>query len=446
MGGTTVRKGIVALMLIAVTGLLAGCLGSSGGDTDEQGGKITLTLWHQEQPPNRVKAFGKVIDKFNASQDKYVVKQQVQNWEDIYQKATSAIQAQKGPDLQFAIPDFTTAMKPTGAVQPVDDIVDELDSEHKFLPSAVQPYTYENHTWAVPVFGMVQMLWYRKDLFRKAGLDPDAPPKTWDELMADAQKLTGNGTYGIGIPSSKHLYTDQEIYSFMTTNGGKDLFDENGKVRFDTPENVKTFDFYTQLSKFSPKGSNSWTWAEPQAALNNGTLAMAIEKGQFLGPFTKESGRPAKDLGVAPIPVAPGGERGSIYYSNAVMLMTKDPKKKEAAKAFLAFLFEPDNYATWLLAEPGLFLPVTEDGDSPAWRDSKVLKQYPDAVEEMLEQSNHGALFGFTGDKVSPAIGKISAENMLSQVVQQAVVRKEDPKAAVQSGQKMMEDAAEKAR
>jgi multiple sugar transport system substrate-binding protein len=442
----TVRRGIVALMLIAVTGGLAGCLGSSGGDTEEQGGKITLTLWHQEQPPNRVKQFGEVIDKFNASQDKYVVKQQVQNWEDIYQKATSAIQAQKGPDLQFAIPDFTTAMKPTGAVQPVEDIVDELDAEHQFLPSAVQPYKYDDHTWAVPVFGMVQMLWYRKDLFRKAGLDPDAPPKTWDELMADAQKLTGDGKYGIGIPSSKHLYTDQEIYSFMTTNGGKDLFDDSGKVRFDTPENVKTFDFYAKLAKFSPKGSNSWTWAEPQAALNNGTLAMAIEKGQFLGPFTKESGRPAKDLGVAPIPQAPGGERGSIYYSNAAMLMTKDPKKKEAAKAFLKFLFEPDNYATWLLAEPGLFLPVTEDGDSSAWRDSKVLKQYPDAVDLMLDQSKHGALFGFTGDKVSPAIGKISAENMLSQVVQQAVVRKEDPKAAVEAGQKMMEAAAEKAR
>jgi len=440
----TVRRGIVALLLFGVAGLLPGCLGSSDGDTEEQGGKVTLTLWHQEQPPNRVKQFGEVIDKFNASQDQYVVKQQVQNWEDIYQKAASAVQAQKGPDLQFAIPDFTTALKPTGAVQPVDDIVEELDGAHKFIPSAVQPYRYEDHTWAVPVFGMVQMLWYRKDLFEKAGLDPDKPPKTWDELLSAAEKLTGDGKYGIGIPSSKHLFTDQEFYSFMTTNRGKDLFDSSGKVAFDTPQNVATIDFYKQLSKFSPKGSNSWTWAEPQAELNNGTLAMAIEKGQFLGPFTEESGRPAKDLGVAPIPVAPGGERGSIYYSNAAMLMTKDPKKKEAATAFLKFLFEPDNYATWLLAEPGLFLPVTEDGDSPAWRESKVLSQYPDAVKAMLEQSKHGALFGFTGDEVSPAIGQISAENMLSQVVQQAIVRDEDPKAAAAEGQKMMEAAAEK--
>ena len=441
----TVRRGIVALLLIGVAGLLPGCLGSSGeDDARSRAARSRSRSGIRSSRRTASSSSSEVIDKFNASQDKYVVKQQVQNWEDIYQKAASAVQAQKGPDLQFAIPDFTTAMKPTGAVQPVDDIVEEIDGEHKFIPSAVQPYKYEDHTWAVPVFGMVQMLWYRKDLFEKAGLDPEAPPKTWDELRDAAQKLTGDGKYGIGVTSSKHLYTDQELYSFMTTNGGKDLFDGSGKVTFDTPQNVETIDFYKQLSKFSPKGSNSWTWAEPQAALNNGTLAMAIEKGQFLGPFTKESGRPAKDLGVAPIPVAPGGERGSIYYSNAAMLMTKDPKKKEAAKAFLKFLFEPDNYATWLLAEPGLFLPVTEDGDSPAWRDSKVLSQYSDAVDLMLEQSEHGALFGFTGDQVSPAIGQISAENMLSQVVQQAVVRDEDPKAAVEDGQKMMEAAAEK--
>ena len=73
-------------------------------------------------------------------------------------------------------------MKQTGAVQPVDDIVEEIDGAHRFLPSAVQPYKYEDHTWAVPVFGMVQMLWYRKDMFEAAGLDPEAPPKTWDEL------------------------------------------------------------------------------------------------------------------------------------------------------------------------------------------------------------------------------------------------------------------------
>src|SRR3990170_6279998 len=106
---------------------VAGCGG--GGETPS--GKVPLTLWHQEQPPNRVQQFQKVIDAFNKSQDQFQVRQQVQNWEDAYQKTTSAIQAGEPPDLQFTIPDFTVAIKQTGAVQPVEDIVDEINSSDR---------------------------------------------------------------------------------------------------------------------------------------------------------------------------------------------------------------------------------------------------------------------------------------------------------------------------
>ena len=62
----------------------------------------------------------------------------------------------------------------------------------------------------------------------------------------------------------------------------------------------------------------------------------------------------------------------------------------------MKFVLEPKNYADILLAEPGLFLPVTEDGDTPAWKDSEVLGKYPEAVNLMVEQSKYGYLFGFT--------------------------------------------------
>jgi multiple sugar transport system substrate-binding protein len=417
----------------------AGCGGAGGGASS---GKVELTLWHQEQPPNRVKQFQKVIDAFNKSQKDIQVKQQVQNWEDAYQKTTSAIQAGTPPDIQFTIPDFTVAIKQTGAVQPVEDIVDEINSSHTYLRNAVQPYEYEDHTWAVPLFGMIQMLWYRKDMYEAAGLDPNSPPKNWDELRQYSEQLTSGDKYGMGITSSKHLYTDQEFYTFMITNGGKELFAEDGSVAFDTPNNVETVAYYSDLSKFSPPGSNSWTWAEPQAAFNNGTLAMAIEKGQFLSPFEEDSGRPPEDLGVAPVPWPPSGERGSIYYSNGAMLLSQEEEKKAAAKEFLKFVFDPKNYADLLLGEPGLFLPVTEDGDSPAWKDSEVLAKYPEAVNLMVEQSKYGYLFGFTRDQIPEGIGQISAENLLSQVVQKAIVEGESPDAAVAWGQKEMEAAA----
>jgi multiple sugar transport system substrate-binding protein len=432
------RIGGTSLAGAALLGV-AGCGGSGGGTAS---GKVPLTLWHQEQPPNRVKQFQKVIDAFNKSQDNFKVTQQVQNYEDVYQKITSAIQAGEPPDIHFSIPDLTVAIKETGAVQPVEDIVEEIDSSHPFLQAAVQPYEYEGHTWAVPVFGMIQMLWYRKDMFEAAGLDPESPPQNWDELRQYSEQLTQGDKYGIGITSSKHLYTDQEFYTFMITNGGKELFSGDGSVAFDQPNNVETLAFYKELSQFSPPGSNSWTWAEPQAALNNGTLAMAIEKGQFLGPFEEDSGRPPEDLGVAPVPWPPDGERGSIYYSNAAMTYTQEEEKLEGVKEFMKFVLEPKNHADILLAEPGLFLPVTEDGDSPAWKDSEVLGKYPEAVNLMVEQSKYGYLFGFTGDQIPEGIGQISAENMLSQVVQKAIVEGDSPESAVAWGQQEMQDAA----
>lgn len=417
----------------------AACGGEQGGGQD---GKVQLTLWHQEQPPNRVEQFGNVIDEFNNSQNEIVVNQQVQNWEEAYQKTTSAIQSGNQPDIQFAIPDYTVSIKETGAVQPVEDIIDNLSGEFTFLDNAVRPYQYDGSTWAVPLFGMIQLLWYRKDMFEAAGLDPEQPPQDWDQLRSYAERLTGDGNYGIGIPSSEHLYTDQAFYTFMITGGGKELFTPNDEVDFNKEANVETMALYKELSQFSPPGSNSWTWAEPQSALNSGTLAMAIEKGQFLGPFEEDSGQPPDALGAAPVPWPAQGERGSIYYSNGAMVLTDDPEKKEAARQFFNFILQPENYTKFLLAEPGLFLPVTEQGASSDWRNSEVLSKYPEAVDLLVEQSQYGYLFGFTGDSIPTGIGQISAENILSQSVQRAIVDGESAQAAVAWGQDQMEQAA----
>jgi hypothetical protein len=71
-----------------------------------------------------------------------------------------------------------------------------------------------------------------------------------------------------------------------------------------------------------------------------------------------------------------------------------------------------------------------------------VLSKYPEAVNLMVEQSKYGYLFGFTRDKIPPGIGQISAENLLSQVVQKAIVEGESPEAAVAWGQQEMQSAA----
>jgi multiple sugar transport system substrate-binding protein len=403
--------------------------------------QVEIVIWHMEQPPHRVEQFQRTIDAFNKENPDVRVRQVVLDWMEAYTKVMAAIAAKQQPDLMFTIPDFTTAVKPSGAVQPVDEIFQMLDEKYKFFESAVEPYNYDGHYWAIPVYGMVHMLWFRKDIFSKFGLDPNNPPKTWEELLESAQRIGKSGEiYGVGVPASKHMYTDQAIYTFMITNKAEDLFDESGNLVFDNPRTVQTYAFYKELYKLSPPDASVWTWAEPQLAFNTGKMAMAIEKGQFLLPFEEESGVPGTNLGCAVVPIPQDGQRGSIYYSNGVMVLTKDQSKLEAIKAFLSYLFDPEVNGEWLAGmEPGLFLPVTEATmNSNAFWSNKVVSQYRDHVELMIEQSRFGKLFGFTKGRVNPDIGKISGQNILAQVVQKVCLENMDPAEAVKWGQSEM--------
>ena len=423
--------------LVAVFVVLWAFLGLPQASAGER--VVELRLWHMEQPPYRVQRVQEIIDEFQRQNPDIRIRQEVQNWADVYPKALSAIRARNQPELLFTIPDFTTVIKATGVVQPVDQLVAELDKEHRFLKSALEPYQYEGHTWAVPLYGMTHSLWYRKDILEKAGV---APPRTWDELLAAARVLTGSGRYGIGLPANKHLYTDQTIYDLMVTAKAEDIFDDSGKVIFNNPRTVRAFAMYRDLWQYSPKDSTGWTWGEAEAAFASGQAAMIFQFTTIL-TFDRDAGRPPSDLGVGPIPWPSDGQRGSIFYPNGVMVLTTDKAKQEAAYRFIRYLLQPDVYGRFLNMEPGLFLPVTEDGSAAAsfWGDPLVMKYRPQ-VEAMVEQSRYGALFGFTKGRVFPAIGPISAQNVLAQAVQKMIVDGMSPEDAVAWGQRQMEALA----
>jgi multiple sugar transport system substrate-binding protein len=296
--------------------------------------------------------------------------------------------------------------------------------------------------WAVPLYGMVQLLWYNKVMFETAGLEA---PKTYSELLATAKALTKDGVSGIALPAGKNLATDQVLYSLMITAGAANFFDESEGIALDSPETVKAFSLYNDLLEYSPQDSANYAWGEPQAALNSGAAAMAIEKGQYLTPWAAESGLDPSQLGCAPIPVADnGGQSGSIYYSNGAMVLAEDDDRRAGAGAFLTWLMQPDNYGDFLNAEPGLFLPVTTGGaDLEQWRQNEVLSQYPECVDLLLKQSETGALFGFVDGQYVEKIGLISGQNIFAQAIQQMYVNGMPPAEASIWAQEQMKAAIE---
>lgn len=403
---------------------------------------VNLTFWHMEQPPHRVQRMQELLDEFNKTHPDIVVKQEPQSWGEVYAKAPAAFAAGNGPDLLFAIPDFTTVLKGIGAVVPVDDIYKELDAKHGFVEATVAPYKYEDHVWAVPAYNMAISLWYRNSALKAAGLEV---PKTWTEWKAAAQKLSADGKYGIGLPANKQLYTDQTVYSLMVNGGAADIYADDGKITFDKPETVAAYQAYADLQKLSPSDSTSWTWGEAEACFASATCGMILQF-SVINTYDTQAGGDAADLGVAAVPHADGqSDSATISYSNAIMLTTKDKAKQAAAKVFLAWLMEPETYGRFLTMEPGLFLPVTNDGAKADsfWKDPVVAK-YKSQVETMVANSKNGKLFGFTNGKVFPSIGAISAQNVIAETLQGIVVNGQSAADAVKAGQARMTEITAK--
>jgi len=421
---------LVLIVVLLVTGL---------GPVTAQSDPVEIVIWHMEQPPYRVERVQQLIDEFNAANPGIVVSQEPQNWGDVYTKAPAAVAAGNAPDILFAIPDFTPIIRAVGAIQPVEDFVAEMDDAHTFFPAALEPYSYDDHVWAVPMWNMAQSLWFRKSVFADAGIEP---PLTWDAWLAAVETLTTDGQYGIGLPANRQLYTDQTTYDFMINAGASEIYNEDGSLRFDNPETVAAFDFYNQLYQYSPADSPNWTWGEAEACFASRTCAMVLQFTVITTYDTQAEGD-AEDLGVIAIPHSDAVEEsGTISYVNAAMVLTDDPAKQEAAYSFLSFLLEPENYGRFLNMEPGLYLPVTEDGSTADsyWQDEMVVK-YQSQVETMLENSRNGMLFGFTGGHTFPSIAQISAQNLLAQTLQSVLIDGVAPAEAVAAGQQAMEDA-----
>jgi len=442
------RVTLVMALLVAAAMVLSACVAAAPAAQPapaaaEEAGAATapieVKIWHMEQPPHRVERIQLLIDEFNAANPGIVVSQEPQNWGEIYTKAPAAVAAGNAPELLFAIPDFTPILNSLGKVQPMEDFVAEMDGLYTFYPSAVEPYTYDGHTWAVPLYNMAQSIWFRNSVFAEAGIEP---PQTWDELLVAAETLTTDGQYGIGLPANKQLYTDQVVYDFMVNAGADEIYNEDGTLRFNNPQTVEAYDYYSQLYQFSPPDSPNWTWGEAEACFANRTCAMIPQFTVITTYETQAEGDPA-DLGVMAIPHSATVEGSStIAYSNAVMLLTEDGAKQEAAKEFLRFLLAPGNYGRFLNMEPGLFLPVTEAGssDESFWNDPLAVK-YKSQIETMIENAKTGRLFGFTNGNTFPSIAAISAQNLLAQTLQLVVIDGMSAADAVAEGEKMMEEA-----
>ncbi len=419
--------------------------------------EVTITVWSQETPPHRVARQKSIIKMFEAENPGIKVELVPVGWEEVYPKVLSSIAAGNPPDIEFSIPPLTLAAYNAGGIAEVDDIVEEIDQEYKFGPAEKRMAYWDKHYWGVPIFTLVMGVNLRKDISEKVGY-PEGP-KTWSEYLDFNEKvsklekdpLTGGPIYGNFVPSIKHLYGTEILYTIMVNTGARVIGDDGKTVVFNSRETIRALEYYKELAKYRPPGSADWGWAEVTAPWETGQLASMYNWSVFITFAARDMPHIAKMQTYIenPVPDSPPSVRGSVTYPYAAWISRKavEEGKKEACKKFLKFILRPEINGYLCNMEPFFFLPPHDAGiESEAYKSDPLNMEYWHIVETLQRARPYGKLYGFEGPETCKFIGEIEGTDLLALVGQKVALGQMTPEEAAAWGQAEMEKIAEKYR
>ena len=302
-------------------------------------------------------------------------------YQDTLVKALTAFKSGDPPDIAVLLSTDMFTLIDEDAVTSFDGLA-TTDSDKAWLKS-FYPAFMENSqtggkTWGIPFQRSTIVMYWNKDAFKAAGLNPEKAPDNWDELVADGAKLTkrdaaGNvSQWAVEIPSSGFPYW---LFQGLTTANNVRLMNEAGtETYFDKPAVIEALQFWVDLSrkhKIQPTGTIEWG-TTPKDFFEGKTAIMWTTTGNLTN-VKKNAPFP---FGVAMLPAHQGRGSptggGNFYFFNK---MTNE--KRAAAFKFVKWMTTPERTADWGIATG--YIAVRPDAwETPAMK--KYVEDFPAAA------------------------------------------------------------------
>lgn len=341
-------------------------------------------------------------------------------------KVQTSIQGNTTPDLAILLGTELFTLQDMDVIVPLDDYLSESSNENDFYPAFMENSQSDGKTWSIPFQRSTVVLYYNKDAFKEAGLDPEQPPQNWEELREYSKKLVESGmNYGVEIPSTGYESTSTWMFQGLALQNGKNLMNEDGtEVYFDTPENVEALQFWLDLSKkdeIMPEGVIDW--ATSPTDFIQGNTAMLYHT---TGNLTNIKDSVDFDFGVAFLPAkkqygSPTGG-GNFYIFKDI-----PEEKQDAAWKFIEWATTPEQAAEWSLVTGYV-------ATSEAAYETSTLKEYAESFPEALvardqleyasaELSTHqnGRVVKILNDNIQSVLtGKATPEEALRKAQEEA--------------------------
>jgi ABC-type glycerol-3-phosphate transport system substrate-binding protein len=341
-----------AMAVLGVAGMLvlAGCGGrgqDSGGEGDAASGPVTLKFWNGFTGPDRP-AVEEIVKRFNDSQEQITIQMEIMPWDVFFQKLLPSLSSGTGPDIAA----MDTAQVPQYAVKkalkPLDDYYTQPGTEaDKLVPAAVEGATFEGVKYSVPMNFTTLLLYWNKDMFKEAGLDPEQPPANWQQFADYAKKLTKD-TNGDGKPEQYGLaiadHATIAMWPILFWQGGGGVVSEDGKTAtLGDPATIEAANYWVELvrnDKIAPIGLGG---ADADKLFQSKKAAMEIV-GPWMTTGFKDAGI---DFGLA---MPPAGPKEDVTLGTSVGFTVSakaDQRKQQAAYEFFKFWNSKESQVYW---------------------------------------------------------------------------------------------------
>jgi len=334
-------------------------------------GKLHLRYWTITGAKDVVPYYA---GSFNRMQDSIIVETTPIPWQEHEKKILTAVLSGDPPDV---INQVTPVAKWASrmALVALDDYIarDHFDTT-AFFPSLWGEMKWQGHVFALPVSSGSYALFYNKRLFREAGLDPERPPRTWDEVSAFNDKLARRDGTGriiqMGfIPNYGNLMTS----ILMAWELGAQFLSEDGKtVHLDNPAAVKGLEWTVKFYEAYPQKDIAAFMAgfgfADQHGFISGKVAMMVLDSSF--PDQIRLYRPSLDYGIALIPTFEGSPTASASGS-WWLAIPRGAKNPEAAWQFMKHAVStPTQLKEVAMTEESLFPASRFAAHDPAFKNS----------------------------------------------------------------------------
>ncbi len=388
-------------LLLASMVVLAG---STGLATALQAAEISFIVCGDEIDPLYVG----YIEEWEAANPDFPIATEVVGWGQCQDKVTTLAAAGTPVALAYVGSRTLKQFALNDLIVPVPMTDEEKAAYYNYVPETV---TFDGTQWGVPVAFSTKALYWNKDLFEAAGLDPETPPTTWEEKIAFAKQITENtDAAGYGLVAKTFDNTMHQFLHWVYTNDGL-IIDADGNIVMDSPQVLAALTALRDITPYSEEGPTAYEQNEVRAIWLDGGVAM-IEASPGAANLATEAGM---NWGVAPLPLGPDAKGPGTLLITDSLAVFKGSGVEDKAIEFAKFITSPEKQWAYEMAA-GLtpLRPVHSDelvAEKPYW------KPFLDGIE-----------FGGPEPLLTDYVG---LQNVMIEMVQSVVANGADPQEAL---------------